>query len=65
MSNKTVAVFASHVNGIEFDVTDQVTAKLLRANSKADFIHEVGEDGEPLAQRQPRGQASGGEIELD
>lgn len=66
MSQKTNTVFASHVNGIEFDVTDPVTARLLRANSKADYIHEVGEDGEPIeTNKQRRGQATGGEIELD
>ena len=66
MTQKTTTVFASHVNGIEFDVTDPVTAKLLRTNSKADYIHEVGEDGEPIeTDKQRRGQATGGEIELD
>lgn len=63
---KTTSVFASHVNGIEFDVTDPVTAKLLRSNSKSDYIHEVDENGEPVAAtRGKRGQATGGEIELD
>lgn len=63
---KTNTVFASHVNGIEFDVTDPVTAKLLRANSKSDYIHELGEDGEPVVTTKgKRGQATGGEIELD
>jgi len=63
---KTTSVFASHVNGIEFDVTDPVTAKLLRSNSKSDYIHEVDENGEPVvATKGKRGQATGGEIELD
>lgn len=64
--DKTTTVFASHINGIEFDVSDPVTAKLLRANAKADYIHEVGEDGEPVeTAKGKRGQATGGEIELD
>lgn len=63
---KTTSVFASHVNGIEFDVTDPVTAKLLRSNSKSDYIHEVDENGEPVVTTKgKRGQATGGEIELD
>ena len=63
---KTTSVFASHVNGIEFDVTDPVTAKLLRSNSKSDYIHEVDENGEPVAvTKGKRRQATGGEIELD
>lgn len=66
MSQKTNTIFASHVNGIEFDVTDPVTAKLLRANSKADYIQEVSEDGEPIdTAAQRRGNATGGEIDLD
>lgn len=64
MTNKTEAVFASRVNGIEFDVNDPVTAKLLRANSKADFICEVDSEGEPLQPRS-KGGATGGEIELE
>lgn len=63
-TQKPTAVFASHINGIEFDVTDPVTAKLLRENSKADFIQEVGEDGEPIRAARNKG-PSGGEVELD
>ena len=64
---KTNSVFASHVNGIEFDVTDPVTAKLLRSNAKSDYIHEVDANGEPVvtSAKGKRGQATGCEIELD
>lgn len=65
MSNNQegVMVFASKVNGIEFDVTDPVTAKLLRGNAKSEFIQEVGDNGEIVSGQNNR-QASGGEIEL-
>lgn len=65
MSNKQegVTVFASKVNGIEFDVTDPVTAKLLRGNAKSEFVQEVGDDAVIVSGRS-NGQASGGEIEL-
>lgn len=64
MGNKPVAVFSSHVNGIEFDVTDHVTARLLRANSKSDFIHEVNDDGAPVDNAQ-RNSATGGDVVLE
>lgn len=65
MSNNQegIMVFASKVNGIEFDVTDPVTAKLLRGNAKSEFIQEVGDNGVIVSGQNNR-QASGGEIEL-
>lgn len=57
-------VFASKINGIEFDVVDPVTARLLSTNAKSDFVEELDEGGEPRRKSNAGSGATGGELEL-
>lgn len=61
MSNNGT-VFVSKINGIEFDVHDGVTAKLMRTDAKSGFVQEIDCDGSSKDNTKP--EQGAGEIEI-